>query len=95
MQKVAFSFPDSSLQLFTAVLHSLHPSKAEGQRFFSCLAAMQLIVAVGPLTSCLVMCFQMHFYVVPGHKYPLRQTQKTYFEKYLEGEETVTRQIYC
>lgn len=91
MQKVgvAFSFPDSSLQLFIAVLHSLHPSEAEGQRFFSCLAARQLIVAVGPLTSCLVMCFQTHFYAVPGHKYPL------YFEKYLECEETVTRQIYC
>lgn len=77
---VAFSFPDSSLQLFTAVLHSPHLSEAEGQRFCSCLAARQLIVAVGPLTSCLVMCFQLHFYAVPGHKYPLRQTQRPTFE---------------
>lgn len=86
-------------QLFTAVYSCAALSSSErGRRaafLCSCLAARQLIVAVGPLTSCLVMCFQLHFYAVPGHKYPLRQTHKTYFWKYLEGEETVTRQIYC
>lgn len=52
MQKVgaAFSLPDSSLQLFAAVLRSLHLSEAEG-RFFSCLAARQLRVAVDLLSA--------------------------------------------
>lgn len=37
---VVFSFPGGSLQLFAAVLHSLHPREPEGQRFCSCLAAI-------------------------------------------------------
>lgn len=77
---VAVSIPYSSLQLFTAVLCFLRMSETEGQCFSSSLAARQLIEVVCPLASWLMMCLQMHFHTVPGHKYPLRQTHRPTFK---------------